>query len=169
MKTQARRFRSGFTIIELMVVISTIGLISTVAIQMFLKFGWRAKRTERDTVIMSISRVVREQIDSNPLPPSPTGPVSVLITDWNPPLPVSGSARPWDKTVLGWNEISFQPESTMRYSFQVFAVYADNGPVLTVTAVGDVDADGLQSTRQLTWTKTRDIWNVVDVESGDDF
>jgi type IV pilus assembly protein PilA len=137
--------RAGFTLVELMIVVSLIGVLSAVAIPGFMRYQMRAKRAEAFTNLVALSKAehsyfaefaqyvsaLGEPITSTGLAPNPQKRSSSPITD--------------RFVLLGWN-----PEGDVYYDYDACSV---GGPgctcscatCFTVSAWGDLDDDGSMS------------------------
>ncbi|MBJ20768.1 MAG: prepilin-type N-terminal cleavage/methylation domain-containing protein [bacterium] len=124
--------RSAFTLIELMIVVAIIGILSAIAIPMFISHQLRAKSTEAKTNLSAI-RVVEEANFSE------TGLYVAAVAE--PSLipgstPVSFDAAGSDYASLGW-----APEGRVYFSYAVAVSVDQSG--YTADAAADIDANGL--------------------------
>lgn len=143
---------SGFTLIELMVVVAIIGLLSSVAIPSFRRFQLRSKTAERALIISSIERAVDEYYARETRYPTITSATtSELLATWNPaPLTPTPHKRPMNMNLAGWNKLSLRVDGNVYYSYYLRAT-ANGGSRSTVTyGVGDLDGDR-EWTRGLTY------------------
>ncbi len=135
-KIAHRRGKRGFTIIELMIVISLIGVLSTIAIPYYQKVTARARRAEMETTIskMRMSLINTYHTQSFFPPPADPGGVST----WNPCDPVTGTppmgqAAQWNTADPDWfNLPSMDGAVRMRYQYSV----SNAGQNLTLSAQG---------------------------------
>ncbi len=136
---------SGFTIIELMVVVAIIGLLSSIAIPTFRNFQLRARQAERTVILRSIQTALDDYWVREGRWPNDAGTgYSYLSTSWNPDWPPSSQRRPfkWTAAYGDWRRLSLAIDGTLWYSYYVWA-YA--GPGFTykyVYTYGDLDGDG---------------------------
>ena len=145
---EIHRRSSGFTVMELMIVVAIIGVIAAVAIPNFLSYQARSRRGEAWANLGAIVRAQKAyQAERNayfwttlPWPDFTAKASGVLDTQ----------KMPWDGASEGaFANLGWQPEG------QVFYAYEVNAPrtggtcpctlCFTATAIGDVDADGQPS------------------------
>lgn len=154
------RSRNGFTLVELMIVIAIVGILAAIAIPNFLDFRLKAKTAEAKTNLGAIRSTEM-----------------AYFAEWNfyvvnqPQTPVNGRAGnnskvEWDYDTR-FSLIGFAAERMVYYSYTLEpiggAVFVPRATGLTITAVGDLDADGTVTTF---WTN--DVWIEV-MKSGSGF
>ena len=134
---------SGVTIIELMLVVTIIGLLSTVAIPSFAKMKVRSKQAERSIVMRTIDGAVEEYYAREGRYPGGTEADSTLSCPWNPAFPPNGTRRVWDRSpALGdWSRLSMRIDGGLYYSYDADATATAAGRERYVYAYGDLDGD----------------------------
>ena len=133
----------GFTIIELMIVVSIIGVLATIAIPYYQKFTARARRAEMEMTISKLRMTFLHVYNTQSSFPSPTvlgGPNST----WNPVdpggVPVLGDAAQWNQTDPDWlNLPAMDGAVRMRYQYRVWG----GGKFLSITSQGNFHGVGL--------------------------
>ncbi len=129
--------RGGFTIIELMLVVGLIGILSTLAIPIMIRFQLKAKVAEGRTNMAAI----REAEET-------------YFAEWGAyasalpaiPLSVGPGKEPWvllPTDSHGFNTIGYSPEGEMYFQY---GVTSDGATAYTVGARSDVDGDGAYNT-----------------------
>ena len=78
MRKPDRRSSSGFTLIELMIVVAIIGILASIAIPEFRNMQLRAKIAERDPIMRGIAKGVGDLLINSGSPLAPSA------SDWNP-------------------------------------------------------------------------------------
>jgi len=144
-KMVGRSANRGFTIIELMIVVSLIGVLATLAIPYYQKFTARARRSEMALTISKLRMqfIATYQTQSFFPPPADPGGVS----SWNPADPVTGTpplgaAASWNATDPDWMNLpSMDGAVRMRYQYSV----TNSGKTVTLTARGNFFGVGLYS------------------------
>ncbi|MFN0063430.1 MAG: type IV pilin protein [Myxococcaceae bacterium] len=142
MKSSIRNAR-GYTLIELIIVVSIIALLASIAVPAFLNFAIRAKMSERNVVMRSIANTVLENASRDARLPVMSGALSVINAPDNPPAPYSGTKKTWVKNLGDWVHIGYLPDGNVYFHYSVVGVMVPGGGVGTVavTAISDLDGD----------------------------
>lgn len=145
--------RSGFTLVELMVVVAILGVLAAVAIPAFVRYLRRARTTEAVDKLAYLFRqsmtywtterfgrgtggaVVAHQFPATQAPTPATVPPGVRTVD--PP-------GTWDTPT--WHALSFAVTDPHYYSYAYDSSGTNAGAGFTARALGDLDGDGVLST-----------------------
>jgi prepilin-type N-terminal cleavage/methylation domain-containing protein len=147
-RTPERNAR-GFTLVELMIVVSTIGVLASVAVPQYQRAVLRARSAECATVMDAIARAVNDSVTQQQ-----TIPGGSWVGAANPPGAPGSSRRVFVWTLPGWSQLPMivAGNAYYTYSFAALDPTRDGKNVsLSVTAVGDLDSDGVVVTRTNTF------------------
>ncbi len=136
-----RKSQGGFTLIELMIVVTMIGVFSTIAIPTFLQYQARARRGEAFANLSAISRAQKGfyaekgvYFEVAPFP-NPGGGGANLGT----------AVQIWDAAAeAAYAELGWTPDGQVRYSYDINTGSTGcdcDENCFTATAYGDVDGD----------------------------
>jgi prepilin-type N-terminal cleavage/methylation domain-containing protein len=147
----------GFTLIELMMVVSIMGLLSSIALPQYTRATLRARSAERATIMESLGRAVNDVVNQQQRVPSasPPGVHSTWTGVSNPAGTPGSTKRSFDWTAAGWAELPMVVQGNAYYSYSFIADDLNgDGRILTLTVTGDgdLDADGVHSVRTITYT-----------------
>jgi prepilin-type N-terminal cleavage/methylation domain-containing protein len=127
----------GFTLLELTVVLTMIGVLLAVAIPAFAKY---VRKTRTSEAMMNVATIVALErsyyIDHRAYVPCPATPQAVP----------KGKDATWPGGEA-WDRIGFHPESAVRYQYEVEVKVKDGA--FTARARGDLDGDGIASLFEL--------------------
>lgn len=181
MNLHARHARqSGFTLIELMVVVGIVGLLASVAIPNYTRLTVRTKTAERVMLMFRIKQQVEDFYRRNGTSIDAQRHPGVLSLDsgWNPalvagvtpgilkqPLIKDAATRPtwaeyFSRASAATNSLDQEIEGNVYYSYR-FLVQEGDVNAITVWAMGDLDGDGLFSQKQITWTRQNGVYNIT--------
>jgi len=165
MKNVQPALRRGFTLIELMVVVTIIGILASVAIPEFGKLVLRAKAAERHDLMLRIKKAVADvYVQTGSIP-------GVTMTgEWQPdPLvtPPGSSKRVPNWKSAGWVDL-FQNteaiEGSTYYSYKVVADDSLNPPTLDIWAWGDLDGDGFPSFKFIHYVRVNGLYQTDETD-----
>lgn len=143
-----KRSENGFTLIELMITASIIGLLSAIAIPNFLTFQARSRRAEGYTNLSGLARAYTAYFGEQGRYPdmlNETG--EPTLPDPTPYGGIGSTKMTWDSTTQGFFDIvGFAVEGNVFYTYDVRTPEGGGGctctQCFTVAAHGDVDSDG---------------------------
>ena len=122
----------GFTLLELIIVVTLIGALSAIAIPLFIRYQLKSKSAEGKTNLGAI-RTLEEAYFSE---------YEGYVTAVPEPAMVPGASRSvFDPINSDFSDLGFAPEGPVFFSYGV-AVSAD-GAGYTADAAADIDADGI--------------------------
>ena len=140
---------SGFSLIELMVGVTIIGVLASIALPAFQTFKLRARQAERALVLPAIHRSIEDYFlrtthfpSFDPATPS----TSTLWLSNNPGVWTYDSRKkPWRFTSWGdhWNDLGFHPEGGLYYVYWGTGFHLGNARQYWIFATGDLDDDGV--------------------------
>lgn len=155
--TFARRSR-GFTLIELMVVVTIVGVLASVAIPEFAQLMTRAKTAERALIMGRIKQGVADLYLRNGSVPDG------LSGAFNPALPPTNLKRMpnwnqagWDQILAGMGEV----EGSLYYSYYFYVWETSNPPLLLIWARGDIDGDGIPADKTIWYGRVNGMYTVL--------
>ena len=164
---------AGFTLLEVMVVVTIVGILASVAIPNYQRLLYRTKTAERLTMMERVKQQVQDMYvrTGTSIDPIAHPGVTILVSEWNPPFPPGTQKRmmnPLAATVPIWAEyfranattasISDELEGAMYYSYMFVVTEAPGFSSILVTAMGDLDGDGVVSPKTILWTRVNGVY-----------
>jgi general secretion pathway protein G len=146
-----RKRPSGFTLVELMIAMTTIGILASVALPSFQRMQIRSRQSERVVITESIRRAIDDVFGREGRYPQDWGAGTSflnLLTN-NPISAPTTQKRPFRQAPLhgtdDWTRLSLIVEGGVYYSYWGYAI---NQPAVRyhyLYARGDLDGDGVVS------------------------
>lgn len=128
-----RFVRSGFTLVELMIVVAIIGLLAALAVPNYLNMQYRSKRSE---LLVNV-----EAIRSLEIAYEGTNDTYLAEADWQPDATPGKVPRAF-VSGTGFDRLGWRPSGAMRCSYRV----TTSGTDFSAEGRCDVDGDGVQAT-----------------------
>lgn len=157
MSVHKPRRPSGFTLIELMIVTAIIGVLASVAIPTFTRLTLRSRTSERRLMMSSIERGIVGMFLRDGKVEDASTPGELHGSDNPAQLPGSSKLRFENTLDVGWARLSqlvqFEGGVYYQYSFDALEAGANGAATLTITSVGDLDADTLTSELAITYER----------------
>jgi prepilin-type N-terminal cleavage/methylation domain-containing protein len=143
--------KKGFTLVELMVVVATIAILTTVAIAMYLNFQRRAKAAEaRANLGAAKSTLVAYYAENDDYNVGDVGTVAFTTAD-NQGTPfgnsstATGGKMAWDNNTT-FSVLGFASEGRVYFNYSLDTNnLSDDSAAFTVMASADLDSNGLVS------------------------
>jgi prepilin-type N-terminal cleavage/methylation domain-containing protein len=165
MRRQAAR---GFTLIELMIVVAIVGILATVALPTYSRMTLRSKGAERYEVMLRIKKAVADYyLQNGSTLIAPGGDPIASVSPQPVTMPRSAKLMPnWKDPADHWRDIFRTGEEIegslyYQYSFSCTEPSATDPATLTITAVGDLDGDGVPNTRWVKYTRVNGAYVVM--------
>ena len=134
----------GFTLVEVMIVTTIIGILASVAIPEMSKMQYRSKEAERRLIMTAVERAVDDYYAKDLIYPEDLGGgASQIILPTNPPLPPGTTKRPFVPALGDWVSLSLNIEGHVFYCYTGTGTAQPPPAVRTywTSAVGDLDGD----------------------------
>lgn len=140
---------SGFTLIEIMIVLAVIGVLSSVALPMFRDFQLRSKQSERTIMLESIRASVEDYAMREGRLPADWGGGNSGLSLWgNPDWTVAtGHKRPFRHVSWGdhWNQLALLVEGGLYYMYWGTGQQFASTRQYWLIADADLDGDGVNN------------------------
>jgi prepilin-type N-terminal cleavage/methylation domain-containing protein len=158
----------GFTLIELMVVVTIVGVLSSVALPTFQRSVLRTKVAERATIMLRLKHAIQDHYvrTGSAVPGGGT-----IDSGWNPSHPPTTLRRPMATNLANWNTFFSAPggasslpndiEGGVYYSYRFIVTEEGGSSTITLLAEGDLDGDSVLSTKRLDFARTSGVYQLT--------
>jgi len=156
--------KSGFTLIELMIVVAILGILAAVAVPAFLNYMRRSKTAESQNNLKTMFYSAKSYFDAERAERDGTDPHTKCVLASTLMVPVApGSVKqtfdPALDTTGGFAAMAYTIQEPVYMGYQLLSAAAScvtpgntapTGNIYSMRAHGDLDDDGTQSTFELT-------------------
>ena len=167
--SQRTRTRAAYTLVELMIVVTILGILATIAVPTYKGYVMRSKATEA----ISFLSEIKQRQEAYRADFRQYLSVSAAADDWFPDDEPNDTNRAWPPTNARWNMLGAQPRSrTTYFSYVTLAGPPGTTPTLfglgsmgyagddywfIARALGDLDNDGNTITFEA-YSESQNIW-----------
>lgn len=156
---------SGFTLVELMIVVVIIGVLASIAVPAFISYVYRARAAEAPTFLGEI----RQRQESYRSEFGQYAAVSANFTDLTPSASSGASLQMWPVAASTWDELGARPDGPTRFQYSCVAGLPGTTPPgglgfdgsdfwFVSHAVADLNEDGIFVTFE-SYSASNLIWN----------
>jgi len=155
-----------------MVVVSILGILSSLAVPAYKGMVFKARKAERDQVMQTLGTGLVAQLNNEgALKVNARGVLTRSVSlAANPPLPVGTVRKPFNPQLGNWPQLQVQLKGSTYYSWTISGTTTGAGARVVITARGDVDGNRRYNVKAVTYAPAAGSWSKVsEVESGDRF
>jgi prepilin-type N-terminal cleavage/methylation domain-containing protein len=154
---------AGFTLIELMIAVTIIGMLATVALPAFQRYQLRSRMAERELIIAQMHKGVEAYlVQQNRFPQDLGLGLSFLWCGPNPPAAPGTGKHVFQLTLDDWSRLGAIPEGSLHFQYQLSGLAAGANRSYTMEAFGDLDGDGIQSQFRRVYNETAGVITLND-------
>jgi len=140
---------SGFTLVELMIVVAIIGALASIGMPVFQHMTLRARIAERESILRAIAKGVEDVTLNASTVPMNSG--TNFVGAYNPDATPGTTKRGWVQAQPGWRDLPLIVEGATYCSYQFLLATAVTPMLLAVTGDCDIDGDAVHNTKVQTY------------------
>ena len=154
--------RRGFTVVELVVVVTVIGLLASLALPQLSGVVVRAKQGEREVMMNAILQSMNDYASTHGGQLPGDGP---LALPRNPDHAPDGSRQFFSPGLGAWGALGWTPEGPLYFRYDVTRTAPDT---VVITAQADLDHNGQVNVKSVTYRLEQGVFQrLAETESAD--
>lgn len=154
----------GMTLTEMMVTVSILAILASLAVPSFSSFIYRTKRMEQETMVAALTHAIARVYQHERFP-------AEITLEQNPVEDVRVGKRPLDPRLgkrTGWGALEMEVQGELYYRYAAVADLTRGAESLMLTVTGDVDHDGRPNIRTIVYAWKDNAWYPVSDDKEDD-